>query len=171
MPTVDWDAIYEEADFNPEPPADGDHLAVIEAAEWKVTAKKDPMMVVRFRITQPGPDRNKKAWNRNVIIKGNSSSLAINMRQIEAYGLNKQLLKSLSEDEQCERITGNEVVITTETKPRDDRPNEMQTNITRVVAAPSQGAKSAPKTGGLPVSKVEPTPTSTPPPAAPFGGQ
>lgn len=96
MPTLDLSGIkgmLKEAD---KPPAEGDHIARCEKADWAKTQKnKDgiikDMLKVRYKI-MAGAEKGKTLFNQLVISPENPSAIQIFKRHVLAHGIAEQQL-------------------------------------------------------------------------------
>ncbi len=166
MVQVNWDEMFDNAeDFSPAPP--GDYVAFVKSAEWKETKSGKSMLAYRFEISA-GPERGKLIFGNIVISPESPVALSIGLRHLAALGLTKDLLKSLSEVEQCERILGNVIEITV--KHREWQ-GQAQADVADIRPSDAE-VENAPASSNNPppVADVPPAaaPETSAPPEAPF---
>lgn len=114
MPSVDWDAMEENARREEEPLPLGVPLtAVSEQAQW-VEKNGKVRFNLRLRVTQ-GPHKGKVLYHP-IWVNQDERGASQTMREMSMFGLTKHLLKTASEDEQCKRAVGHTVVIELEEK-------------------------------------------------------
>lgn len=153
MPTINWDDIYEEGQFDDSPAPAGSYLCEVEKAEWKTNSKNNPMLQVRYRITA-GPQKGKALFDYISITRGSERALAISLRNLATLGLTKEVLKSTSDEEQENLVVGQTFQVET---TLENYQGEPRSRIKRV--ARPQGS----------VVPSAPSPTGNVPPPRPFG--
>jgi hypothetical protein len=162
MPTTNWDALFEDAgNVDDTPPPPGTYLCEIETGEWATTAAGKDMFKYRARIVG-GPQKNKALFGNIVISPENPRAVAIGLRHLAAIGLTKELLKSLTAEEQEERVIGNEVQIETENR---EWKGEVRADVKNIKPSGNVSNDRPPSANTPPPAASDP---NTPPPAAPF---
>lgn len=164
MASVNWNEIFDEAEnFDDSPPSAGKHLCRIESLEFGTSQKGDPQLRLRF-VVLGGSDKGKALWVRHTFVPTSPRALQINVRQIAAYGLDRKMLVSHSEDDLVNLVVGRHVNVTVENSTYKGQPSA---NVKNVEAA--QGS-APPSTASAP----PPSNAATPPPSdgvpPPFGG-
>ena len=158
MPTSNWDDVFEAAgNVDDTPPPASTYLCTVETAEWVKTAKGKDMLKYRLRIGA-GTQKQKALFGNIVISPENPMALQIGLRHLEALGLTREVLKSMTDSEQQDFVVGREVQVDTGLKTYK---GTERSEVKDIKAA----AGSAP----APASANTPPPSSNTPPPAPFG--